>query len=188
MSAYVDLVRPSNKSYAFTYDFLCVLAGSLFLALMAQLSVRLWFTPVPITLQSFAVLMMGALLGSKRGALSVLTYLAQGAIGLPVFAGFNGGIAALIGPTGGYLIGFVLCTYFVGYALEKGGKRSYFLTLLTLTAGTLLVLATGTLWLSFYVGSGNALAMGFYPFLIDGVLKIAAAAALIPTGWKWVKQ
>jgi biotin transport system substrate-specific component len=185
--SYVDVIRPSDKRYAYAYDMLCVLAGSLFLALMAQLSIRLWFSPVPLSLQSFAVLMLGALLGSKRGALAIVAYLAEGALGLPFFAGGSAGIAALIGPTGGYLLGFILCAFLVGYLLERGWKRSYAMTIAALSLGTAVILFTGAFWLSFFVGGQNALTMGIYPFLIGDLLKIGAAASLIPTGWKLLK-
>lgn len=185
--SYVDVIRPSSKPFAYTYDVLCVIAGSLFLALMAQLSLYLWFSPVPLTLQSFAVLMIGSLLGSKRGALAVITYLAEGAVGLPFFAAGSAGMATLLGPTGGYFLGFILCAFLVGYLLERGWKHSYMMTLASLMVGTLVILTLGALWLSFYVGGQNALKMGIYPFLIGDCLKIGAAAALIPTGWKLLK-
>ncbi|MCH9627899.1 MAG: Biotin transporter BioY [Chlamydiales bacterium] len=187
MSSYASLLQTEKKSTDYTYQFLCVLAGSLFLAVMAQFSIPLWFTPVPITLQSFAVLMVGGLLGSKRGALAVMTYLVEGALGLPVFAGGLAGPAVLLGPRGGYLFAFVAAAFLVGWLLERGWKQSYLLTVSTLTLGTLTILAVGTAWLSIYVGAGNALALGFYPFLIGGVCKIAAAALIIPTGRKLTK-
>src|SRR5690625_2355065 len=125
MISYVDLIRPSSKPYAYVYDCLCVLAGSLFLALMAQLSLYLWFSPIPLSLQSFAVLMIGALLGSKRGALAIVAYRFEGGLGLPFFAGGSAGFAVLAGPSGGYFFGFILCAFLVGYLLERGWKKRY---------------------------------------------------------------
>ncbi len=187
MHSYTDIVRPSSKSFAYSYYFLCVLAGSLFLGVMAQFSIPLWFTPVPITLQTFGVLMVGGILGSKRGALAVMAYLAEGAFGLPVFAGGVAGPAALMGPTGGYLLAFVGAAFLVGWLIERGWKQSYLLTVVALTLGTLTILIVGAAWLGFYVGAGNALTLGVYPFLIGGACKIAAAALLIPKGWKLLK-
>lgn len=188
MSYYADLARPSKgKSFSLTYDFAVIIAGSLFLALMAQISLPLWFTPIRLSLQSFAVLMIGSLLGSKRGALAVLTYLAEGACGFPVFAGGFGGIAYLAGPSGGYLIGFVLATYLIGWLLEKGWKKDYSLTLTALCIGTVLILSLGSLWLSYFVGFEKALIMGTYPFLIGESLKVMAAGILISSGWKFFK-
>ncbi len=184
MTSYVDVVRPSSKTWGFTYDLLCVLGGSLFLALMAQLAIRLWFTPVPITLQTLGVMLIGALLGSKRGALAVLVYLGEGAIGVPVFAGAAAGFPFLFGPTGGYLFAFVISAFLVGYLLERGWKESYQLTLFALSLGSILTLGLGAFWLSFFVGAQNALIMGLCPFLIGAVVKILVAAAIIPSGWK----
>lgn len=184
MTSYVDVIRSSDKPNAYAFNILYVLAGSLFLALMAQLSINIWFSPVPLSMQSFAVLMIGALLGSKRGALAVVTYLAEGALGLPFFAGGAAGIARLAGPTGGYLLGFILCAFLVGYLLERGWKRSYVMTMAALVLGTLVIQACGALWLAFFVGGQKALIMGVYPFLIGDLIKIGTAASLIPTGWK----
>lgn len=184
MSSFVDVAKPSGKSLGYTYDILCVFGGSLLLALLAQVSICLWFTPVPITLQPFGVILLGALLGSKRGAISVTAYLFEGALGWPVFAGGSAGFYHFVGPTGGYLIGFVLSAYVIGLLLERGWKESYRKTLFALILGSATLLAVGALWLSFYVGASNALLMGVYPFLVGSVLKIFAAAALIPTGWK----
>lgn len=184
MTSLVDVVRPSSKSLGYTYDIMCILAGSLFLALMSQVYFYLWFSPVPLTLQTLGVLMLGGVLGSKRGALSVLSYLAQGALGLPVFAGGSAGVLSFMGPTGGYLIGFVFAAYIVGYLLERGWQEKYQLTFYALALGELTILLLGAFWLSFFVGADKALPLGFYPFVIGGVLKALAAAALIPSGWR----
>lgn len=189
MISYVDVVRPASKPYAYAFDLFCIIGGTLFLALMAHLAFHLSFTPVPITMQTFAVLLMGALLGSKRGALVIIAYLAEGAMGLPVFStGPVMGLAALVGPKGGYLLGFVMCAFVVGYLLERGWRHNYLLTTLALVLGSVIVLVMGASWLSLYVGGfKNALVMGVYPFLIGDAIKIGLAAALIPTGWKFLK-
>lgn len=121
MTSFVDVIRPvRSKPIAFAYDTGCILFGSLFLALFSQLAIPLWFSPVPLTMQTFAVLLLGALLGSKRGPLAVALFLAEGACGLPFFAG---GTAGISGATAGYLIGFVLCAFLVGFLLERGWKK-----------------------------------------------------------------
>jgi len=99
-------------------DALLVVAGSLFVAALAQVSLPLPFTPVPITGQTFAVLLVGAVLGARRGAASLVLYLLEGSLGLPVFANGTNGLARLLGPTGGYLIGFVAAAWIVGYSLN----------------------------------------------------------------------
>lgn len=185
--SYVDVFRPKSKSWAYSFDLLAVFAGSLFLALMSQLSINLWFTPVPLTMQTFGILMMGSLLGSKRGVLAVLLYLAEGALGLPFFAGGHFGLAYLLGSTGGYFLGFILSTFLIGYLLERGWKQNYMKTLIALTLGSCLILGCGVLWLASLIGASKALKLGLYPFLIGDLLKLGMAAALIPTGWKFLK-
>ncbi len=106
-------------------DVLLVFVSSIFIALMAQVRIPLPFTPVPITGQTFAVLLIGAALGSERGAASLLVYLAEGAAGLPAFAGGTSGLAVLVGPTGGYLIGFVFAAYIIGRLAESGLDRRF---------------------------------------------------------------
>ena len=184
MNSFANVVRPSSKSSGITYDLLCILGGTLFLALLSQLSFDLWFTPVPITLQTLGVMLIGSLLGSKRGAICILVYLSEGACGLPVFAGGATGPAILLGPTGGYLLSFVASAFLIGFLLEIGWEKSYMLTLTALTLGSLLTLGIGALWLSFFVGTPQALIMGLYPFLPGCGLKIIAAIALIPFGRK----
>src|SRR5688500_5468041 len=101
---YADVLRPAERSRALAYDAIVIVGGALLVALLAQIEIPMW--PVPITGQTFAVLLVAALIGSKRGALAMITYLAMGAGGAPVFAGASGGVAKIAGPTGGYLIGF----------------------------------------------------------------------------------
>ncbi|MFZ0565069.1 MAG: biotin transporter BioY [Chlamydiales bacterium] len=177
----VNIVRPKEKSFLF--DLFCIGAGSLFIALLAQISIPLWFTPIPLSLQTLAVSLIAATLGSKRGALAILTYLAEGAVGLPVFAGGVGGIAKLFGTNGGYLFGFVLAAYIIGLLLEKGWKEKYLLTLAALYLGSFATLSLGAFWLSFYTGGvKSALALGVYPFLIGDTIKSILGAGLILSG------
>jgi biotin transport system substrate-specific component len=105
------------------YDAVLVVTGSVFIALLAQVAIPLPFSPVPITGQTFAVLLVGVLLGSRRGGLGVLLYLLEGAAGLPFFAGGTAGLARLAGPTGGYLVGFVVAAIVVGLLAERGWDR-----------------------------------------------------------------
>lgn len=185
-TCFVDILKPSAKVLARLYDLMTILGGALLLALMAQLSVPLWFTPIPLTLQTLGVMFLGALLGSKKGALSVIAYLVEGLIGLPVFAGGACGASILFGPRGGYLMGFVASVFVIGFLLERGWRESYKKTIAALTIGTVITFSLGALWLGFFVGAENALSLGVYPFLLDGV-KILVAAALIPSGWKLLR-
>ncbi len=165
---------------------LTVLSGSLFIALMAQCSLPIG--PVPITFQTFAVLLIGGVLGSKRGALAVLAYLCEGSLGLPFFFSGHGGLLHLMGPTGGYLLGFVLAAFFVGTLIERGGRDRYILTLLAMAFGSAIITLFGSLWLSNFIGREGALTLGVYPFLFGDVIKVVAAATLLPVGHKLLTQ
>lgn len=168
-------------------DIALVLGASLFVALMAQASVRLPFSPVPITGQTFAVLLVGAALGSKRGAAALLAYLLEGAAGLPVFAGGTAGPAVLFGPTGGYLAGFVLAAWLVGWLAEHGLDRAVPTALLIFLAGDALIFAGGLIVLALFVGLPNVLAAGLWPFLAGDAIKIALAALALPAAWQIVR-
>ena len=165
-----------------------VVLGSLVMAGLAQLAVPLPFTPVPITGQTLGVLLVGAALGSRRGAASMLLYVLEGTAGLPVFAGGMAGPQVLLGPRGGYLIGFVLAAFCVGLAAERGFDRSFRSAVLVFGLGELVVYAIGVPWLAFFVGADHALAAGFWPFLPGAVVKAAAAGALLPVAWAVVRR
>lgn len=184
---YADLIRPSTRTHQVVLDTLLVLGGSLFVALLSQLRIQVGFSPVPITAQTLAVLLVGATLGSRRGALAMLIYLAQGAMGLPVFAG-AGGAARLLGPTGGYLVGFVAAAFIVGRLAERGWDRRPISTALAMLAGNAAIYLFGVSWLALLVGVDKALPLGLYPFIVGDVLKLALAMTLLPAGWWLVGQ
>jgi biotin transport system substrate-specific component len=162
-----------------------VILGSVVVALTAQISVPLPFTPVPLTGQTFGVLLTGALLGSRRGAAALLLYLLEGAGGLPVFAGGTGGWAHLLGPTGGYLFSYPLAAGLMGFFAERGWDRKALGTAAGMLLSSLLIFLLGAAWLATFVGGfGAALARGVLPFLPGDFLKALLAAALLPGGWK----
>ena len=161
-----------------------MLGGALLIALSAQLQFVLPFSPVPITGQTFAVLLVGALYGRKRGPATVVTYLALGALGLPVFAGGAFGVARLVGPTAGYLVGFVAAAFVVGVLSERGWDRKPWTTAVSMIIGNGLIYVAGVLWLSRFVGWPAVLSTGVLPFLAGDALKIALATVLLPAGWK----
>lgn len=182
---YADLLRPTVRRSAWVYDVALVLAGSWLIALSAQVAVPLPFSPVPVTGQTAAVLLVGALLGSRRGSLAVLVYIAQGAAGLPVFAGGAFGLSRVLGPTGGYLLGFVAAAFLVGLLAERGWDRRPLTTAAAMALGNVVIYTVGALWLAVFVGGlRQALAVGVVPFLPGDLLKIAVAAILLPAGWK----
>lgn len=162
-------------------EILLVLAGSWLMALLAQVAVPLW--PVPITGQTFGVLLIGALLGSRRGALTVLAYLAQGALGLPVFSGGMGGLARFAGPTGGYLLGFVAAAFVVGWLTEQGMNRTFATTAFSMLVGNAVIYAVGLPFLAAFVGWDVAFKLGILPFLLGDVLKVILAAVVLPQAW-----
>lgn len=159
------------------------LAGTALLAISAQISVPMW--PVPMTMQTFAVVLIGAAYGWRLGGATVALYLAEGAMGLPVFAN-AGSVASLVGPTAGYLFAFVAAAAAVGALVEKGWGRSLFKTTLAMTLGTAMIFAGGVAWLSTFTGVEKALVVGMYPFLVGGAVKIALAVAVLPMAWKMV--
>lgn len=181
---YADVLRPSTRRYALLYDATLVVAGSLLVALLAQFAVPLPFSPVPVTGQTLAVLMVGMLLGSRRGGLALLTYLAEGAMGLPVLAGGAAGLARLTGPTGGYLIGFVAAAFLVGWLAERGWDRRPETTLLAMLLGNAVIYVCGLPWLAHFVGVERVLSLGLLPFLAGDLGKALLTMALLPWGWQ----
>lgn len=186
-----DLVRPSEKGLARLYDAVVVVGGSIVIALCAQIAVG---GPVPITGQTLAVLMAAALLGSRRAILCVLTYLAEGLLGFPVFAQGGAGLGVLLGPRGGYLVGFLAVAYIVGSLAERGWDRRPATTVLAMVLGNLGLYVCGLTWLVCLVhvfarplGGHGVLAVGLYPFLAGDAVKIALAGILLPAGWKMIR-
>jgi len=195
MATMADVIRPAFarpgagtaaqvRAGSFAYDLILVVAGSALIAATAQVWFHLPFSPVPITGQTFGVLFVASLLGRARGAAAVLLYLAEGAAGLPVFSEMKAGAHILLGPTGGYLAGFVPGAWLCGALAERGFDRSVGGTILSMLLGNIAIFALGLPWLARYVGPEHALALGFWPFLPGDVVKIGLAAALLPLGWR----
>ena len=174
-----DVIRPANAKTAWIYDAALVAGFSLVIALGAQVAIPLPFTPVPVTLQTLAVLLAGCLLGSSRGALAVIAYLGEGFAGLPVFSGGTAGISHLLGPTGGYLLGFVAAAFVVGVFAERGAAGSRLGTLVMLIAGNVVLYVPGVIWLGVYTGMDRAISLGFLPFVVGDLLKTAAGWGLL---------
>ena len=161
-----------------------VLAG-----LAAQVAVPLPWTPVPVTLQTFAVLLTGALLGSRLGALAVFAYLLEGAAGLPFFSAGRGGAAHLLfGPTAGYLLAYPVAAFVTGWLAERGWDRRYLSAAAAMAIGSIVILAGGWLGLLRFYAPAQAFALGVAPFLLGDVVKIALAAAVLPSGWALVRK
>jgi len=158
---------------------------ALFTALMAQLVIPLPFTPVPITGQTFAVLLTGALLGSRLGAVSMVLYVTLGAVGLPFYAGGAHGMQVVFGATGGYLLGFIVADFVVGRLAELRWDRSLQRSLPAMAAGQAVIYALGLIGLGLALHwPANLLQLGLTPFLIGDAIKLVAAALLLPAAWR----
>ena len=161
------------------------LIGTALLTVSAKIQVPFW--PVPMTMQTFVVLVLGMAYGWRLAGATVLLYLAQGAIGLPVFAG-GGGIAYMAGPTGGYLAGFLLAAVAVGWLAEHGWDRSMPRTLAAMLIGTGIIFACGLAWLSSLIGLPQAVSAGLVPFLLGEAVKVALATAILPFAWRLLQR
>ncbi len=187
MRTFGDLVYPSAvRNAALVRDGLLVLSGSLLVAICAKIQVPA--APVPVTMQTFAVLLVGAALGGKRGGLALVAYLLEGAAGLPVFAGPVAGAAYLVGPTGGYLFAFPLAAFVVGTLAERGWDRRLGTALLAMAIGMLMILTVGATWLAVFLGMSEAFRVGLVAFLPAGFLKVLLAAIALPVAWRGVQR
>ena len=166
-----------------------VVGFSLLTALAAQVVIPLPWTPVPVTGQTFAVLLTGALLGSRLGALAMIAYLLEGAAGLPFFAAGGAGLGRLLfGPTSGYLLAYPAAAFLVGLLAERGWDRRWLTAAAAMSLGSVVILLGGWAWLSRFVGPAAAWSAGVAPFLAGDVVKIALAAAVLPTGWALLRR
>lgn len=166
-----------------------VVGFSLITALSAQVTFHLPGNPVPITGQTFGVLLTGAVLGPRLGFLAMLSYLLEGLTGMPVFASASSGWAIMAGPTGGYLVAFPFAAALVGFLATLRWDRRPSTTILSMILGNVIIYAIGVSWLSHFVGNlSTAASLGMTPFLVGDALKIAIAAALLPTSWLLVNR
>jgi len=161
-----------------------VVGASLVTAAAAQVAVPLPWTPVPLTGQTFAVLLTGAVLGARRGFAAQVLYLAQGALGLPVFAAGAAGAAKLLGPTGGYLLAFPLAAAVTGALCERGWDRRFTTMLAAMLLGSVAIFALGLAWLARFVPGPALLAQGLLPFVPGDLVKAALAALAFPAAWR----
>ncbi|MFQ5524539.1 MAG: biotin transporter BioY [Acidimicrobiia bacterium] len=165
---------------------LLVVGAAALTALAAQWRIQLPFTPVPITGQTFAVLLTGAALGARLGAYGQGLYVVAGALGAPVFAGAGGGLEVIWGPSGGYLAGFVIAAGLVGWMSEHRQDRSFATMFTAFVAGSAVIYALGVVGLMAATGFGpeEAVAKGVVPFLLGDLIKAAAAGLVLPGAWR----
>lgn len=175
---------------SFLTDVLLVLAGTGFVALAAQVKISLSFTPVPITGQTFAVVLVGASLGALLGLASLGLYLFVGALGAPIYAEGQGGWDVLTGPTGGYIVGFCCAAALVGWMAQQRWDRRFNSAVAAMLTGNVVIYLFGLPWLAREIGTGleGTLEAGLYPFVVGDLLKLYLAAALLPSAWKLVRR
>jgi biotin transport system substrate-specific component len=187
-----DALLDQRAAHTWLRDALLIVLFSGFVALTARISIPLPFTAVPITGQTLGVLLTGAVLGSRRGALALGLYLLEGALGLPVFAPsavLAPGIGRLLGPTGGYLLAYPFAAGLVGLLAERGWDRRLALAALAMALGNLVIYAGGVAWLTLLLGKpGAAVLQGLVPFIPGDLVKIAIAAIALPGAWALVRR
>jgi biotin transport system substrate-specific component len=168
---------------ALVRDTVLVVGAAGFVGLLAQVSIHLSFTPVPITGQTLGVLLAGTALGWKRGLAAMVLYGLAGVIGVPWFAGHSSGY---VGASFGYIVGFALCAALCGWLAERRADRSLLKSVPAMVAGEIVMYTAGVVWLgiSLHVGAGQAIALGLTPFLIGDAIKAGLAAALLPAAWR----
>jgi biotin transport system substrate-specific component len=171
-----------------------IVAGSAFVAVSARLSWEFSFSTVPVTGQTFAVLLMGALLGSRLGAATMVAYLAEGAAGFPVFAGGHGGISAIATPSGGFIFGFIIMAFIVGWFAERGWDRTRWI-MLPMLLGNAVLYIPGLIWLhaqfsivGMPISWSTTLDYGLWPFIPGDLAKLVAASLVLPAGWAVVER
>ena len=164
-----------------------VFCGAAFVGIAAQIAIPLPFTPVPLTLQTFAVLLAGAALGSLRGVASMALYALMGVVGVPWFAEGSSGFSTA---SFGYILGFILAAFIVGRLAERGASTTPIHSAALMVIGNLAIYAVGVTWLKFAIDSSwaTALSLGVVPFLIGDAIKIALAAGLLPLSWKGLEK
>jgi bioY protein len=181
-----NIVKIEAKEKETFKNILLVLGGVAFLSIMSQVLIPLPYTPVPISLGTFGVTLMALLYGRKLGTATILSYVAAGSLGAPIFAGGKAG--SLFSPTGGYILGYIAATIILGYLADRGITKSYVKTILSLMLSSAIILTLGSLVLSLFVPGKNAFMIGVLPFLPGDALKSTTTTLLLPTLWKFIPR
>lgn len=186
------LPRPRSRGGSLAFDVALVVGGSLFIAALAQVTIRLPFTPVPITGQTLGVLLVGTAFGWARAGLTLSLYLAEIAVGLPFAAEGRSGaeVLSLTTPSGGYLWGFLAAGVLCGWLANRGWDRNLRSSLGVMLLGNIVIYAFGIPWLaaSLDIGILEAFELGLYPFVVGDLLKLLVAAGLLPAAWRLVRR
>ena len=185
MTLFVQTVKRLTNRNSILAEVALIMTGSILIAASAQIRFYLPNTPVPVTLQTLTVLLIAAVLGSWRGVAAVVTYIAAGSLGLPFFAGLKGGPITLLGPTGGYLLGFVVAAGLVGWMAKRKVYYNLLSAIPMFLAGQVVIYVFGTIWLSQFVGSiSQALTVGVLPFIPGDIIKVVVGILILPTTWR----
>jgi len=174
-------IWPVAEERALLRNLVLAVLGSIFVALCAQINIPM--LPVPMTLQTFAVLVVGAAFGSRLGAATLTLYMLEGVAGLPVFAEFKSGPAIMLGPTGGYIVGFIIAAALVGWFAERGFDRNIWKMFVAMLCGSVSLYVPGLLWLAYLIGWESAVQYGLLPFVWGDLVKAALAAMTFPAVW-----
>ena len=182
----IDFVFPKfeNKVLNLIKEIILIFSFSILTGVCSKLKIEIGL--VPITMQTFAVLLSGSLLGAKKGFLSQLIYLLMGLAGIPWFSR-GGGISYIFSPTFGYIVGFLFCSFLIGFLSEKGFDREILTCVLAMFLGNVILYVPGLLWLVRFVGFDKVLKVGFFPFVIGDLIKIFLAGVTLPFFWKVLK-
>ena len=188
----LGVFQPKGDAARLASNLVTVVLGTLLITICAKINVPVW--PVPVTLQSFAIAALAAAFGLRIGVATVALYLLEGAFGLPVFAGVSAGIPYLMGPTGGFLIGFLLLAAIVGYAADRGASGKPLTLFAAMLVGDAVLFVLGFAWLLFMAGQAqwidqanvvaSAFAKAVQPFIVWDILKMALAALTVTGAWK----
>ena len=179
-----NIIKIETKEKETLKNILLVLGGVAFLSIMSQVIILIPNTPVPISLGTFGVTLMALLYGRKLGTATILSYVAAGSLGAPIFAGFKAG--SLFSPTGGYILGYIVSTIVLGYLSDRGITKSYVKTFLSLLLSSAIILTLGSLVLSLFMPGKNAFMIGVRPFLPGDAIKSTTTTLLLPTLWKFI--
>ena len=181
-TALINVLIPTQGNQTIFKNILLVLFGTFLLAFSSKIQVPFW--PVPMTMQTFIVFLIGMAYGWKLALTTLVAYLIEGALGLPVFAK-GGGMAYLSGPTAGYLYGMVFAAGLIGFFCERGFAKSYLYCFFSLLVGTVIIFLFGVGYLGSIIGYDKAISAGLLPFILSEFFKILLAVAIIPTIWKY---
>jgi biotin transport system substrate-specific component len=192
----LGVFQPKGDVARLASNLVTVVLGTLLITICAKINVPVW--PVPVTLQSFAIAALAAAFGLRIGVATVALYLLEGAVGLPVFAGMSAGIPYLMGPTGGFLIGFLLLAAIVGYAADRGASGKPLTLFAAMLVGDAVLFVLGFAWLLFMAGQAqwidqanvvaSAFAKAVQPFIVWDILKMALAALTVTGAWNLLSK